>query len=394
MFCHFFRIRGHRHYIFCAATIGINIGLVATYMNFLPSEIIAHIGTFIKNTNDRKHAFLASKNFSHLLYHNIRHIVPVIPDKDNEYFERMAHVLKKRKPNLRTIVFTFEHDVVDVANKVNCFRTAFPRVKLEAFISQCEQPDDIVQALPDDTLITHFINAFSIVDIDTNKLANKRFKIFNISVVKNPAPFLESKELLDRIETLILSNTSGYPVDLSKVDTSRTISIILEWSYIPMPQTKYVDLHKVTELRPRGSFENILKVIEFQPMFKPRSRMKQVSLQIRDCDSLDSLITLFKYFPKSTRILTIVYSPHDIYALDKIASHGIKVVLWAKKAEHHQCAQAINFITGHIRRYEIVCDDCLARNTYYYTTPQELYDDFVSAEQRQKWALLKYLHNK
>jgi hypothetical protein len=114
-------------------------------INFLPSEIIAHIGTFIKSTDDRKNAYLAGKNFSHLLYHNVGHIIPMRPNKDNQHYERLAYVLKKRKPNLHTITFTFdslpEDAIEDIPGKIDVFRQAFPRAQLQAYIARCEQPD-------------------------------------------------------------------------------------------------------------------------------------------------------------------------------------------------------------------------------------------------------------
>lgn len=370
-------------------------------INRLPSEIIAHIGTFIKNTDDRKNTYLASKNFSHLLYHNIRHIVSFRANKDILYFDRLARVLRKRKPNLRTIVFTFDFlhkdEAVDVSSKVECFVRAFPRANLEGYISRCERPDDIVQALPDDTLITHFIHSFSTAVIDIDKLAHKRFKIFNISAVANLASLLSSKNLLDRVETLIISNRNGKSIDLSQVDTTLTTSVILEVSSINFSDTPHIDLYKVTELRLvmvqfSGSFKDIAKAIESEPMFKKRSRMKQVSFHLRDCEAIDILIALFKYFPKYTRMLTIVSTPQDLYTLDKISNHGIEVVLWAKSIYHHQCAQAINFIIGHVRTYQIVYD--LNFSPYHYKTPQELYNDCISEEERKNWCVLKYLYNR
>jgi hypothetical protein len=200
---------------------------------------------------------------------------------------------------------------------------------------------------------------------------------------------------MDRVETLIVSNRLGESINLSQIDTTRTTSVIFQVSNINFSNQPHVDLYKVTELRPTridvsGSFPNIACAIESERMFKQRSRMKQVTLHICHCKAIDLLLALFKSFPKSARISTIVSSPHDIYSLDKIAKHGIEVVLWAKSAEHHQCAQAINFIIGQARRpYEIVCDCNLT--PYYYATPQDLYNDLVTEEQRQNWGVLKYL---
>lgn len=366
-------------------------------INFLPSELIAHIGTFVKDTEDRKNAYLAGKNFSHLLYHYVEHIVSLKPGPKVEY-EKLIYVLQKRKPNLRTITFIFENllydEIDDIPGTVQLFRQAFPRAKLQAYIANCENPEHIVHALPDDTLITNFRQTSSISHIDIDKLAKKRFKILNISGVGNQSVCLNSKDLLDRVETLIVSNRNGESINLSKLDTSCTTSVILEMSNINYSNEAHVDLYKVTELRTTRihylrSFINVAR----SPTFKKRSRITEIKLHLCNSEVVDILLELFKYLPKSSRISTTVSSPHDIYTLDKITGHGIDVVFWAKATYHHQCAQAINFIIGQARRpYEIVWDSNLT--PYYYSTPQDLYNDLVSEEQRQNWGVLKYLRIK
>jgi hypothetical protein len=238
-------------------------------MQYLPADLIAHIGTFL-DYKDRRRCLETAKIFGSINYQIKSHLITI--DQQNAYgvVERLSQILayvRRRKPTLQRIMFTFagvKHITFDSIQRLDIRDVD---VVLQMYHCSNQVIVDALSAF--ENVATHMRAELTIIGVNGTEpwLSNKKVE-YLYTVIEDDSVHTIHK--MKHIPELYLScHTRTRPVDLTCIDLSTNKELHINMShsdlssYIGLEKASVLSIQKNTHVEPVATvkFPRLKKVI-------------------------------------------------------------------------------------------------------------------------------------